>query len=342
MKTITKRILLISICMILAGGVLLALGTALGGFPGVSIGSSGISSVSKSSRPYTQEKINIDSFENISILMDSSADIRILPSEDDRFYLEYSLPGDYGKPEYTVTDNVLTFTQENHSNGIFNIGGFGIFVFGSRSTEDDYRLTVYVPEDTAFEHVTVCNSYGDVLIQALTCDELELTLESGDLNIEASSAEILSLSNAYGDVAMKEFSGGTSKIEAESGNVELDHSEIDFLTVTCEYGNVAIKELSCDTADLELDSADLDLDAAKLSKLTCSSEYGNIRLSLPDALDAYTIYAETEYGNIQLPADAPFAYYNSGDDTTVYRVEGTTDKSLKLYAESGDIIFEEQ
>lgn len=175
MKTTTKRILLISLCMMLSGGILAALGWALGGFPGVTINSRGIHSINRHEEPYQLEKTTLKEFENLNIHIDSLADILILPSDDDSFYLQYCLDGEYDKPEYTIKDHTLTFIQKDNGNGIFNIGAIGFFTVGSQSTEDDFQLTLYVPQKHAFGNISIYNDYGNTAISNIACDSLKLT-----------------------------------------------------------------------------------------------------------------------------------------------------------------------
>lgn len=342
MKTTTKRILLISLCMMLAGGILTALGCALGGFPGVSVSSQGIHSVNRNVKPYEQEKTKLDAFQNLHIQIASQADIQILPSDDDSFYLEYLLDGEYSKPEYTIKEDTLTFTQKDNVNGFINLGTTGIFLNSSLSTLGNFQLTLYVPEKSSFGDICVYDDYGDITIKNFTCDNLDLTLESGNLTLDSVKAATVTLSNDYGNVDIQNFSGDTAEIVLESGNFKMDTAEINSLTLNNDYGNITLREFSGDTAELKLESGDLDLDAVKLAHLTCKNEYGNILLLLPKKLDAYTIYAETEYGEILLPPDAPYSYYSSEDDEAVYRMEGATNQSLTLTTESGDIELRER
>lgn len=342
MKTITKRILLISLCMMLAGGILTALGCAMGGFPGVSVSSRGIHSVNRHIEPYEQEKIKLEAFQDLQIRLDSAADIRILPSDDNSFYLEYLLDGEYSKPEYSVKDHTFTFTQKDDANGIINIGTIGIFISGSRTAPDNYCLTLYVPEKRSFGDVSIYDSYGDITVKDLICSSLKLTLESGDLTLHSADAAALTLSNEYGSTDIQDFSGNTADIHLESGHLTMAASEIETLTLDSEYGDVTIEDFSGDTANLELESGSLEFDAAKLTSLTGKNEYGDMLFLLPEKLDAYTIHAETEYGEILLPEDAPYSYYSSQDFEAVYRLEGSSDKSLTLTAESGNIQLKER
>lgn len=337
MKTTTKRILLISFCMILAGIILTGLGHMLGGSPGVSIDSNGIRSANHPSKSYRQEKRKIESFQNLNLQIDSYADVCIVPSDDDNFYLEYLLPGDYNEPEYAVKDNTFTFSQKSTTNGFLTIGTLGFFTYNSVSDTDDYPVTLYIPEDQSLGNVTIYNSYADVTIKGLSCDNMELTVESGNISLDSTEIASLTLDCEYGEVTLKDFSGDTAELTTESDDVTLDTVKINTLSLSCGYGDVTIKEFSGDTIDLEMESGDLELDIVKISHLTCDMEYGDIRLTLPDTLEDYSISAETEYGELLLPSDTLHTYYTSNDYMTTLRTEGTTDKTLTLHSESGDV-----
>ena len=82
----------------------------------------------------------------------SYADIRILPSADNSFYLEYNLPGEYPKPSFSCTDGKLTLTQENREP--IAIIGFGFH--DSQSSERE--VTLYVPSKA---ELNSCKLYSD-------------------------------------------------------------------------------------------------------------------------------------------------------------------------------------
>lgn len=124
MKTKTRKIILISLCLVIAGVILLGAGMMFGGRPGVVLSRSGITSPYADGKPYVLKKTKINKFSDVKITIGSYADIQILPSEDDQFYLEYELDGNYNEPSCEVRKNTLTLTHTGNTGVNYGINFF--------------------------------------------------------------------------------------------------------------------------------------------------------------------------------------------------------------------------
>lgn len=116
MKKSKKIIMTISAVTLTAGVLLTGIGYMKGGRFGF-VFSDGkfisADSIEEEKQPFILEKKKLDSVKDIDIKILSYANIRILPSADNSFYLEYNLPGEYPEPTFSCTDGKLTLTQEN-------------------------------------------------------------------------------------------------------------------------------------------------------------------------------------------------------------------------------------
>lgn len=158
MKKITKRILITSAVTAGAGVVLMGAGIALGGWPGVVFTKDGIRSPYDQRTPYRQEKKEIDPFSELSLYIGSEADVSVAASEDGKYYIEYTLDGNYSEPKYELKNGKLSFTQQDHDG--YMTGMFGLSI-GNVSGEDSY-IKVYVPKGTVLDAADIYNDYGDV------------------------------------------------------------------------------------------------------------------------------------------------------------------------------------
>ncbi len=356
MKTSTKKLILISSCIVVAGAILLGAGMLLGGRPGVVWNRNGIGSPYSKSKVWTLEKTKLDQFSNVDIRIGSYADIQILPSDDDRFYLEYHLDGDYGEPSCDVRKDTLFLEHTGDSRRI----GVNFFYFGSMVSGQDIKtyVTLYIPEDADMGSLHVYNdsgdlsmesltfgdteleiSYGNVKLRSMNFEDLEADLESGDFKAEELTAQDLLLKNEYGDIVLEKASVQDADITQESGAMEADELTSVSLAIKSEYGSVTLDKLSAETAELELESGNLRLDAVKLTDLTCKNAYGDVKIKLPKDISEYSVNAHSEYGSIALPKGAPGSHI-AYDSEAVYTAEGKSGGSINIEVESGDIEFE--
>lgn len=356
MKINSKKLIRACLCIIVAGAVLTGIGILLGGWPGVVFSANGIQSPYKENGAYTIEKTKIDSFTNVELKVGSYADIRIQPSDDGQFYLEYNLDGDYGEPQYTVKQDTLALTHRATPQ-------HGIYFFKLGFSDDDMinaYITLYVPKNQDMGRLSIFNDSGDVSVEGLTFgttkmdvdygnvnlqdtifDDLDLKAESGNVKADSLIAKSILLENEYGDVSLKDVSAEEADLTLESGDLEAKTFDIGRLSVKDEYGHVDLDALSAETVGIEMESGNVFLGIKTISSLNCKNEYGDVEIELPKNFADYAVDARCEYGSIKLPPDISQGYHISSDDEAVYRTDRKSENTLKVVVESGDIIFSE-
>ena len=316
MKINTKKLIMASLVLIAAGAVLMGVGYLFGGRAGVAFSREGVISPYGDQNAYMMKKTKIDPFSDAEIKIESYADIRIRPSGDDHFYAEYKLDGYYSEPVCQVMDDtlVVTHTGKPRQYGVM----VNYFSFGVQNELQNAGLTLYVPK-------------GEEMGR-----DLELDMESGDLDMEDVTAENLVLKNEYGNVTLKKTSFQKAEAELESGRLRADDFTCGTLSAQVDYGDIDLGGASLETAEFVLESGNLDLDAGKLTDLTCKNDYGNVNIRLPEDVSEYSINARSEYGSINLP-DSASGHRFTEDDESVYVSEGKTKGTITIKVESGDI-----
>lgn len=357
MKTWTKRILAVSAAAAGAGLVLLGIGMGMGGRPGVLFDKNGIHSPYQQTLPYHIKKTQTDAFTSLNIQIDSEADIQILPSGDQNFYVEYLLNGAYDKPVCEVTGHTLSVTQAVSPSSMTGVFGLSLSAFDSPDPKS--YLTLYLPEEAVIQNTEIYNdygstalsgvhlgtvsiesSYGNVTLKNVTGKTLKLILDEGDLTADTLDADSCSLSSAYGDIILKDASLQETEIEMEYGDLELDSFTSNTLKLVSEDGDVICNEFSCKSADFTLEYGDLDLDAKEPGSLVCQMDFGNARLSLPESMNHYLFDIHMEYGKLILPSNAPMELYHEEDGVVSYRTTTAgSDKNNTIFltSEEGDV-----
>lgn len=317
MKINTKILIKASLALIAAGAVLMMIGHLLGGRAGVAFSRNGVVSPYTDQKPYTMKKTKIDAFTDTEIKIGSYADVRILPSGDDDFYLEYRLDGDYGEPLWEVRDDTLTLTHTGRQ------PGFGVavnfFYIGIREGLQNAEVNLYIPEGEKMGRLEVYNDSGDFSVEDLTFGDAKLNI-------------------SYGDARLRDVSLRNLELGMESGVLKADAFTCDTLTAKVDYGNAELDGFSAETAEFTLESGNLDLDARELTDLTCINEYGNVKIRLPKDLSEYSVNARSEYGSIDIPEGAPGRQVYT-DDEGVYTSEGKSEGNIRIKVESGDIVI---
>ena len=192
-----------------------------------------------------QEKIIVDNHEQKKEFNDKitsidinakHADTKILPSSDNSFKVELYKEGRL----LEKLSHMLTAYQEE---SVFYVKVLPIFPYKSFG---NYELTIHVPNN--LKNIHLGTSSGDVYINNLDVDKLNIQSASGDINIHTIHTKELSLEVASSDININKLSGDIS-IRSASGDVEIDNVSGD---VNAEFKTVEQMNVSTTSGDINV------------------------------------------------------------------------------------------
>lgn len=126
-------------------------------------------------------------------------------------------------------------------------------------------------------------------------------------------------------------------VENETGDVSIEGITADSLTINADYGNVRLKSVEMLRGDVQVETGDFSGDKLEAKELRIENEYGDVKLSFVEDPKVYTMDLWTEYGEIDVP-DGGTLLREDGEER--YTSEGTENKTLSVFCESGDIIID--
>lgn len=296
MKKSKKIILTLSAVTLTAGVLFTGIGYMKGGRFGF-VFSDGkfisADSMEKEKRPFIMEKKKLDSVKNIDIKILSYANIQILPSSDNAFYLEYNLPGEYPKPVFSCTDGTLTLTQEDREP--IAIVGFGFHA----SQNSECSVTLYVPKKAELNSCSLYSDSGNIQASDLTASDFGIGCDYGDVTLKnIKGKEQLDLNLSAGQLNADTLSGKTVTIYNDSGNISLDSCTSDDLHLETDYGDIQLDKAAVKNAsDMTLDSGTLTIKNSALGTARITNDSGTISLA---QVTGKSLEATSEYGDISL------------------------------------------
>lgn len=229
--------------------------------------------------PHILDKTELEEFSEVSISL-NYADVSILPS--DGFYLEYRLDGKCSKPDYSVSEGKFHF-QEGQMQNRYSIS---FHLFGNPVNQKPLYLNLYIPKE----------QYLDLL---------NVSMESGNLDIGQLNAKKADLHLDYGDLTLGTFTGDTLEIISESGNIDTENIACGRFTLSASYGNYTGDSVSVSKeGTFSLESGDLKISSLNAGNCAINSEYGNCTI---DRFQAEDSIFSLESGSLEissLTADA--------------------------------------
>jgi DUF4097 and DUF4098 domain-containing protein YvlB len=338
MKTRTKVILIIGLCLLLLGGMMATAGYALGGAnaffewngKGLELVSYG---TGDNSSGVETEDFNLGKIKNISVDVDR-AEVQFMPSDQLGVKIGYS--GEANRITYQVSEDTLTISGSGHTGAVFSFGAF-------RSAQ----VIVYLPEDLLLETVSVYNGSGDVQINGLSAEKLDVVCDLGDVDLEQVSATFLSVSNDAGDTSLTTTSVQLLSVEMSLGDLELekitseqvncidvDSGDItmtecdlgDILEMNCDLGSIQGENITTSSFYAECDTGDIDLSGSITGKTDLNCDLGSVSLDVNGRKNDYSYQLETELGTVQVDNEKGNAYQT-----------GDTSNSIRVMVDTGDI-----
>ncbi len=332
---------------IACSGIIIVQGIQNGEFP--------ISPTAKEN-PYPKawklEKTKLEEFSDISVNL-SYCDFSILPA--DGYYLEYRMDGVCEEPAYDVSDDSFRF-QEGHTQAKYR-SGFHFFFNPanfSSANQGPYYMNLYIPADQYFGLLNISCDSGNIEINGLQAETAEISADYGDLNMDSFSGKTLSvstnsgnmtlgtiacedldISNEYGDITADSFQvEENTSVKLNSGSLTLSKLESGQLTLSNEYGDCIIDKITVKNSDISMDSGALKLRQATLGDTNITNEYGDTILNLANDVSDYNYDLNAEYGSVKLDGKE----IETGDDGEVYyQKDNGKNQNIRIFCDSGRI-----
>lgn len=318
---LAKAALLASGILIVAGGVCLGAGLAMGGSPSFYYDKDGIhvkeNEASLKQPDYVQAYTAIGAVKNLDIdLVD--ADLQIVSGKE--WAVEYVLDGCQTEPEYSTENQTLTIREGQNGRTRSGYTTFGIghsWWYDSGEAQRCPYVKITVPDAARLKNVTIASQYGDVTIEKkLYADLAGINAENGDVTLEGWEGEELSFDMCYGTLV-------TGKLEGKN------------LTVENQDGAVKAGSLMVETADFRMQYGDLSATLDQTGSVEVENENGEVTLSLVGGMDQYGVSLHTDWGTIRTPQGIVEEDDYSGHSDFIRMQQDTA--GVRVYTQYGDI-----
>lgn len=273
----TKTWLIIGICLILAG--VLLLGSAL---YMLRWDFSKLFATKFNTNSYVPDS----NFQDITIMTDT-ADVEFLPSDKCKVVCY--------EPEnmthhVTVSDGTLRIEIHDTRKWYEQISLFS----------PSQKITVYLPEGE-YGALSVQADTGDVKLPAgYHFENAVITLDTGDILVENSSAKAMTLSASTGKITLNHaVCEGDLQVEVSTGKTILSDSSCKNLTATGDTGDIALNRVNAtEKISIERTTGDVNFDSCDAKEIYVQTDTGSVKGSL---LSEKIFIAESDTGWVNVP-----------------------------------------
>lgn len=254
--------LVVAIAMFLLGGVLITVGIGIGAdvsqsgkFFKINMTSESTVITGQSEKYSGVKRIDVDG-DNIRV--------EFVQSENEDYYIEYSVDDDYAVPQVTYENNTLKIKQEER--GFFiNIDFQGWF-----SGQEKY-VKIYVPKDAKLDDVDISTSNGRI--------EVKQQMELGTLKVDTSNGSV-----SVADVTCT----GKVEVKTSNGSVKCDGTFYEEVVIKTSNGSVTLEGVYESGVDVktsngkidaeidgDIDDYDIDIDTSNGSVIVNGGKEGD-------------------------------------------------------------------
>lgn len=201
-----------------------------------------------------EDVFDINEVKNLDIELDI-AKLNIVKS-DKLGILAYNLIEDF---DCEVKNGTLKILEDiNMNRKVFN-------------TEKTPYITLYIPEDFKFENVNIKSGVGNIDVEKIDANKLEVTFGAGNFEAENITVNETDFNGGVGELKITNSNLGILNFKAGVGETEIESTLSDSSKIECGVGNVTLsllgeKEEYC--FDIETGLGNISLDGEKVKNGT--------------------------------------------------------------------------
>lgn len=322
--TKTKRFIMVSVGLVLAGALLTGIGAAFGGSvaniqldrSGFHIRPSRMKGNQDNAGTQIQDKTPLSSFSMVDISL-KYGDITVIPS--DGYYLEYRLSGRRETPEWGVSEDCFTFRSLGYRGDEYQGINFALFSSVMDTEEEREYVNLYVPSDAFFRMWKMSLAHGDADVKGIEAGDCTMDLQYSDLVLQDSGITNLSLNEQHGDITLLNLDVGQLILDTQYSEMDFRHITAENILAGSRHGSLSAREISNVSVTVDSEYVDLDLVGFSSRDVGISSDHGTVSMDLKNNahitvdntytdlelktdrnIEDYQVQIKTEYGDIRV------------------------------------------
>lgn len=279
MKKYQKVLLITAGCLMLAGGIVMTTGFAMGGKLGFRFNENGIVS-SEDRGEYVEKTESLKEVKNLELVLN---DGNLYIEQGNKFEIQYGYYDKFNVCE-KKNENSKTIYQIKYRSTNNNFSSFGFADFSE--PENETYMKLIVPKDTELEQLTINSDYGRVTLDTAKINKLIVNMESGNAKMTNLDTKSMKVDMDYGTFQMEDSKISDLNISNSSGDMKLSSIDSESLLLKSEYGGVKIEDMTTNKAEINNENGSIVMNNVKgisknknMESLILDGQYGDMKLN---------------------------------------------------------------
>jgi DUF4097 and DUF4098 domain-containing protein YvlB len=296
----TKKLMLLSICLIVLGITMAIIGLLSGGRGSIVLGKDGLEIYDRAN--IIKENKELEKFNDVKIDVDFG-DIEVIKS--DKYAIEV---------EYNEEVEELTYKVENEKLTVSN-NRWGKMSFSMGFIDNNTLVKVYIPENAVLNNLDIQNKsgnlivdnvevknsnincdFGNATINNITGDKINLTGKSGKVYSKNLKLEELVLYVDFGDVILENINTTTLESNLKSGKLDIKKLTANNAKINSDFGDVKGNQLVTNGLLVRAKSGEINIDGELKGNNTLDCDFGDITIKTSLAKNEYSYKVDMDFG----------------------------------------------
>jgi len=263
---------------------------------------------------YKEERLEGDQIEDIEINT-SSTDVEVVPSETSEIVVLLD-----GKINKDLEDKYKLSVDHSHNKLSINYVLDENIVGVKLGSAQDTQIQVKVP-DKAFNYFQAKTSSGEILINNLEVNEINVESTSGDQSIINTEAQ------------------GHITSRSTSGNISTRKSKVNSANYFATSGNIDVNNLSSEDSVFKTSSGNITFNGEQLkSNMEYETSSGDVAIKFSQTPKSVWLDFKTSSGKPEISIE-DLSFEDKSKNSTI-GVKGNGDYEIKVRTTSGDLTLE--
>ena len=288
MKTSRKTIMIIASCMIVIGMILAVAGLTVGAKFAITNTGDGFKVIRSEDR--ITEEFSLSSFKNMKVDF-NDADVEIIPSSEYRLEIN-RLKGT--KIIHEVKDDTLILSSDEQKSGP------KFFLNITLTSIPKTGIKLYVPKDATFSTISLVNKFGDICLDEMIVDKIDIHSNDGDITIKDLQSNELTIENGFGDITGSKVKTAKLQVEMNDGDAVFNEIEAASTEFNNKFGDITLREFTSQELTMKSNDGDIEIQGKLLGNSVIHSSFGDIDLKLANKESELSYNIRNDFGDISI------------------------------------------
>ncbi len=283
----SKLITIIASSMVIVGIVLTAIGYMSGAVFTIVTTNDGLKAIDVKDGQTISEELT--PFSDIHVDLDDT-DFEIIPS--DKYEIEIL--------SYKELEKGFTYKVQNNKLLIKSDRSFGRFFNISLGEIPKTKIKIYYPKDITFNTINVTNEFGDIHVDRIKSNHLNIYSEDGDITTTNVKIDKFEIKNNFGDIFASNVEAKNVVIKMGDGDLQCMKVVADTTTITNQFGNIDLSDLSSNGLTIKSNDGDIKIQGLLLGKSSIASNFGDVNLQVTNKESELNYNINNSFGDIMV------------------------------------------